>query len=87
MVFLISEAEIDCDMNGIDTFLNHYRADWLPHTADAFDAIGAAEIAAGFRAINGRTRENDPILNRLNNLITNRTGYDYDSIRRAIETA
>ena len=87
MVFLISEAEIDCDMNGIDTFLNRYRTEWLPETAAAFAAVGATEIAAGFRAITAQAQEDEPVLDRLNSLITSRTGYDYESIRRAIENA
>lgn len=85
MVFLISEAEVDCDINGIDTFLSRYSPTWLPETAAAFDAIGAVDIAAGLRAIGPETQHNGPLLDRLNELITSRAGYDYEAIRRVVE--
>jgi len=85
MVFLISEAEVDCDMNGIDTFLHRYGPDWLSETTAAFEAIGATDIAAGLRAIDPETQRDDPLLDKVNGLITSRTGYDFDAIRRVIE--
>ena len=86
MVFLIAEAEADCDMNGIDTFLSRYGPDWISETAAAFDAVGATEIAAEMRAapldslFTGDTR-----LDRLNELITGRSGYNYEAIQRVVE--
>jgi hypothetical protein len=44
MVFLISEAEIICDMNGIDSFLGHFNSELLLECASAFDEVGAREI-------------------------------------------
>jgi hypothetical protein len=85
LVFLISEAEVDCDMNGIDTFLNSYFPLWMAETADAFAAIGATEIAASLRAITRDTQRDDPLLDRANDLITERSGYDYEAIHREIE--
>lgn len=86
MVFLIAEAEADCDMNGIDTFLSRYGPDWISEAAAAFDAVGAAEIAAEMRSapldslFTGDTR-----LDRLNELITGRVGYNYEAIQMVVE--
>ncbi len=44
-VFLISEAEVHCDMDGIDTFLDRYNSMEVLMTAEAFRSIGAKEIA------------------------------------------
>jgi hypothetical protein len=51
LICLISEAEILSDMQGIDSFLDRYAPEWLPETTSAFEAVGATEIAAGFRPI------------------------------------
>lgn len=86
LVYLISEAEILCDMEGIDTFLDSYFSRWISETAAAFSEIGAADIAADLRAIAASGREgNDVLLDRVNELITDRSGYDYESIRKAVE--
>ena len=85
-VFLIAEAEADCDMNGIDTFLDRYAPDWITETAAAFEAVGANEIAAEMRlAPLKATFGGDRRLNRLNELITGRVGYDYEAIQRVVE--
>jgi hypothetical protein len=83
-VWLISEAEVSCDKDGIDSFLDHYAA-VLPEAADAFDGIGAAEIAQSLRSIHATSSPcpND-LLNRAERLITSRTGYDYDAIARFV---
>jgi hypothetical protein len=85
LVFLISEAEVDCDMNGIDTFLHSYFPLWMAETADAFAAVGATEIATSLKAITSDTQHEDPALDRANELITERSGYDYEAIRKEIE--
>lgn len=51
LVYLISEAEVYCDMNGIPSFLDRYFPQWMEETAAAFSEVGAADIAAGLRAI------------------------------------
>ena len=84
LVFLISEAESDCDMNGIDSFLDRRAPLWLTATAEAFDAIGATEIGAEFRIAPIGAEVGDPRLDRLNELIVARSGYDYDAIARAV---
>ena len=82
---LISEAEVRCDKDGIDFFLDCYRPNWIQETARAFAAVGAAEIAAALGAITLDTLPDDPLLDRANKLITSRSGYDYDAIRKVVE--
>jgi hypothetical protein len=84
LVYLISEAEVLCDMEGIDAFIDRYCPKWMEETAAAFAEVGAAEIAAGLRAIAADVG-NDPLLDRVNELITNRAGYGYETIRKAVE--
>jgi hypothetical protein len=85
LVFLISEAEVLCDMEGIDSFLDRYFPQWMEETAAAFAEVGAAEIAVTLRAIDADTIRDDPLLDRANDLITSRTGYDYEAICQAVE--
>jgi len=83
-VWLISEAEVLCDMEGIDSFLAHY-ASLLPETADAFAEVGATHIADSLRAIYAQLpTRSDELLDRANALVTARTGYDYDSVARLV---
>jgi hypothetical protein len=85
LVYLIAEAEVLCDKDGIDTFLNYYFPQWMEETAAAFAEVGAAEIAVALRAINADTTRDDPLLDRANQLVTDRAGYDYETIRQAVE--
>jgi len=39
VVFLISEAEVLCDMDGIDSFLRQYAPDWINETAAAYNYL------------------------------------------------
>jgi hypothetical protein len=45
-VFLIAEAEVDCDKDGIDSFVDRYGARSLTHLGCPYESIGAAELAA-----------------------------------------
>jgi hypothetical protein len=83
LVWLISQAEIHCDTDGIDTFLDFYSPRWAQEAAAAFAEVGADEIAAALRAIAGG-EQSDQVLDRANELITDRAGYDYESIRAAV---
>jgi hypothetical protein len=86
LVYLIAEAEADCVINGIDTFLDRYAPDWIAETANAFLAVGASEIADELRkAPVDALFSGDPRLNRLNDLICDHVGYDYDAIKRIVE--
>jgi hypothetical protein len=84
LVYLISEAEVLCDIDGIDNFLDLYFPQWKEETAAAFAEVGAAEIAIGLRAITAETMRDDPLLDRVNGLITGRAGYDYETIRKVV---
>ena len=72
-------------MEGIDAFLDRYRPLWIAETATAFAAIGATQIAAALGAITLDTSPDDPLLDRANELIQNRAGYDYEAIRRIVQ--
>jgi hypothetical protein len=83
-VWLISEAEVLCDMAGIDSFLDRYGM-LLPEAAAAFADVRATEIAESLRAIHAELPVRpDELLDRANALITARTGYDYDSVARLV---
>jgi hypothetical protein len=83
-VWLISEAEVRCDIDGIDSFLDHYAA-VLPEAAEAFDGIGATQIAQSLRSIHAALPQcPDDLLDRANRLITSQSGYDYDAIARFV---
>ena len=80
-VFLISEAEVYCDMNGIDSLLDHYPRETLVDCALAFRAVGAADIADALSAIVGPCPYLPyDLLYLANKLIIDRTGYDYGAI-------
>jgi hypothetical protein len=85
LVYLVSEAEVYCDMDGIPAFLGRYSPQWIEETAAAFAELGAAEIASGLREIAASTIRDDRLLGRINELITSRAGYDYETIRRTVE--
>lgn len=86
-VWLISEAEVLCDMEGIDSFLDLYE-NLLPEAADAFAEAGASQIAESLQAINAQLpNRSDDLLDHANALVTARAGYDYDSVARLITNA
>lgn len=85
LVFLISEAEVCCDMEGIDSFLDQYDMDEILLTYEAFRSVGALEIAEGLKKLSVLlpTRDEDQ-LSYINQLITDRVGYDYEAIESTI---
>jgi len=85
LVYLIAEAECLCDMEGVDSFLDRYAPDWIAEAAAAFEAVGAADIALELRAAPLNAPVDDPRLDRLNELIVGRVGYDYEAMRRVVE--
>ncbi len=80
IVFAVSEAEVTCDIDGIDNLIYRYGANSLPLFGRAYAEIGAAEIAEALRQL-AKSPVSEPLLSRANSLITNRTGYDYEAIR------
>lgn len=87
MVWLISEAEILCDMDGIDSFLDRYE-EILPEVADSFARVGAIQIAENLRAIHAKLPSRpEEFLDQTNALVTDRAGYDAAAVARLISGA
>jgi hypothetical protein len=80
-IFLVSEAEVLCDMEGVDSFIDRYGGAALLELTDAYRNLGARELAAASYvvAISLPARVS-PQMDRLNRLITDRVGYDFDAI-------
>lgn len=87
VVWLISEAETLCDMEGIDAFLSRYAGDLLLETAAAFHSVGAVETGQALRAIHCVSPPSDELLTRAESLICGRVNYDYDAILRYVSNA
>src|SRR5437016_3121985 len=51
LVYLVSEAEVYCDMEGIDSLLDRYSSAELAECVSAFAEIGATEVADALRAV------------------------------------
>ncbi len=86
IVFAVAEAEAYCDMEGVDSLLEKYGRDRPALFANAFSAIGATAIAAAFLAlVDAPSSAQEELLARLNELITTRHEYTYDSIRACVE--
>ena len=85
-IFLISEAEAYCDMEGIDSFIDKYGAAGVLQCAEAFRIIGASDIADGLISVSGSLPDvSEILLSDVNSLITERAGYDYEAIRRVAQ--
>lgn len=85
LVYFISEAEVNCDMDGIDSLLDEYSTAEIAEGAAAFREIGAIEIADALQAIVAALPERDETaLSSADALIKDRTGYDYDAIHAAV---
>ncbi|MCL2310715.1 MAG: hypothetical protein FWC42_10725 [Proteobacteria bacterium] len=80
VIFAVSEAEVTCDMDGIDSLIEHYGAESLPLFERAYAAIGALEIADALKRLI-MFPASEEFLERVNSLITERRGYGYESIR------
>ncbi len=85
-IFAVSEAEVSCDVDGIDSLVHRYGEEAMDLFASAFLSIGAVDIAETLRAIasNG-VAERDRLLTRANGLIRARHQYSYESIRALVE--
>lgn len=88
VVFAISEAEVYCDMDGIDALLRRYGAENFGLFASSFLAVGAGVIAEALHAI---AASNSPapeqLLAAASDLITSRCGYSYESIELFVARA
>ncbi len=86
-IWLIAEAEVHCDMDGIDSFLSLYPSPLLIEAATVFQSVGAIDISAALLAIHSASPEMpDQLLNNANDLICSRSGYNYESIVRFVST-
>jgi hypothetical protein len=86
VVFLISEVEVLTDMQGIDSVVDRVEKKEMSGVSDAFEAIGAQEIARHLRKIEADLPLRDEgSLDEANRLITARAGYSYDSIKMYVE--
>ena len=85
-IFAISEAEVSCDVDGIDSLVDRYGEEAMNLFASAFLAVGAVEIAETLRAMASHSvGERDGVLTRANELIRDRHQYSYESIRALVE--
>ena len=81
-VFLIAEAEADCDLGGIDDFLDRYRKADVRAAAEAFAAVGAETIGQSLgKVANQLPNRNDRLLGEVDDAIKDRDGYEPESIR------
>ena len=82
-VFAVSEAEVLCDMEGIDSLIQKYGVSSMESLfAQAFSAIGAHEIASALsRVATSEEPIAEHILSLANRLIAERHGYTYESIQ------
>ena len=84
LVFAISEAEIYCDMDGIDGLIHRYGAPAMRTFAEAFEAIGATEIASALLALTKDGPIPEALLARVNVLITGRRGYAHEDLQALV---
>lgn len=83
-VFLISEAEVFCDMGGgLQALVAKHGADAIQECAKAFLGIGATEIGNNLSGLDVATLESSAA-NRAMDLISDRSGYNYSAIEKWI---
>jgi len=82
-IFVISELEIVCDMEGIDSFIAKFGNSGLKLAATAFHDIGADSIATLMHQLALQPTDN-LLATSVNNLVTTRTGYDYEMLERYV---
>ena len=85
-VFLISELEVLCDMEGIDSFLDRYEPDVVRESVEAFRSVGATEIADALgQIVDSLPARSETALRSANQLIAGRSGYEYESVRSFVD--
>jgi hypothetical protein len=83
LIFIVSEAEVCCDKDGVDSIVRPHRVPGLEQLAHAYRTIGADVLASACGAVlSAMPSPSDALLDRLNNMVCERLGYDYDSLRR-----
>jgi hypothetical protein len=87
LVFAISEAEVYCDKDGIDELIHRYGAPAMCTFAEAFEAVGATEIATALLALTNDEPVPEAALARANALITDRKGYAYENLQALVSSS
>lgn len=84
-IFLISELEVLCDKDGIDSFLSNYGAGDLRLAADLLAVAGATTLSGVLTQLADELpHPQEAILHRASDLISDRSGYDYDALVHAV---
>lgn len=83
-IFLISELEVSCDMNGIDTFINIHGVERLRRCAMVYRSIGALELANAILNVANSNATDESMLDVANGLVTDRAGYDYEMLEKYV---
>jgi hypothetical protein len=84
-VFVVSEAEVLCDKDGVDSFIDRYGRTGLLELADAYRRLGAESLAAASQAVaETLPTPSEAALDLLNQLVRGRVGYDYEALRAAV---
>jgi len=84
LVFAISEAEVSCDKDGIDGLIHRYGRPTMRTFAEAFEAVGATEIASALIGLTTNGPIPEALLARANTLITDRRGYAYENLQALV---
>jgi len=81
-VFLISEDEVDCANDGLDSFAERRGAAGLLEAADAFRSMGAVDLAGWLTKCAGAPDDfSGAAFDAANTLVNDHVGWDYESIR------
>jgi hypothetical protein len=84
-IYLVSELEVRCDKDGIDAFIDRYAVSDLRMAAELLRAAGADALADGLMQIaESLPHPDDALLTRVTEFVSDRAGYDYDSLARAV---
>ncbi|MDP9880299.1 hypothetical protein J2W25_004628 [Variovorax boronicumulans] len=84
LVFAISEAEVYCDKDGIDGLIHRYGTSAMRTFAEAFEGVGATEIASALLALAKDGPIPEALLAHANSLIANRRGYAYENLQALV---
>lgn len=84
LVFAISEAEVYCDKDGIEGLIHRYGLPAMRTFAEAFEAVGATDIANALLSLAGGGSIFEGSLALANRLIADRHGYTYESLQALV---
>ena len=87
LVFAISEAEVYCDKDGIEGLIHRYGAPAMLTFSEAFESVGATEIAAVLLSLANDGPKPEAVLTHANTLITGRQGYAYEKLQALVSSS